>query len=180
MVNQDRYPQVKANSISPTTADLDKPRVPNVKPQFEIGDIVWAQARGLPSWPGKVVDASEVGKGRPDDGKVTTYTSCQFPRETVSFVFPRVLMFPSTSSRVCIAVSNSPNPSRVYIRLCKHGKRFLLLKQCTVRENAKARGTQFGRFAIGQYGFRPALDRKRMSFFPQGHAQRAKGEINEN
>ena len=31
------------------------------------------------------------------------------------------------SSRVCITVSNSPNPSRVYIRLCKHGKRFLLL-----------------------------------------------------
>ena len=27
-----------------------------------------------------------------------------------------------------ITVSNSPNPSRVYIRLCKHGKRFLLLK----------------------------------------------------
>ena len=25
-------------------------------------------------------------------------------------------------------VSNFPNPSRVYIRLCKHGKRFLLLK----------------------------------------------------
>ena len=25
---------------------------------------------------------------------------------------------PSTSSRVCITVSNSPNPSRVYIRLC--------------------------------------------------------------
>ena len=35
---------------------------------------------------------------------------------------------PSTSSRVCIAFSNSPNPSRVYIGLCKHGKRFLLLK----------------------------------------------------
>ena len=33
---------------------------------------------------------------------------------------------PSTSSRVCISVSNSPNPSR--IRLCKHVKRFLLLK----------------------------------------------------
>ena len=32
------------------------------------------------------------------------------------------------SRRVCITVSNSPNPSRVYIRLCKHGKRFLLLK----------------------------------------------------
>ena len=37
----------------------------------------------------------------------------------------RALMF---TSRVCITVSNSPNPSRVYIRLCKHGKRFLLLK----------------------------------------------------
>ena len=31
------------------------------------------------------------------------------------------------SSWVCINVSNSPNPSPVYIRLCKHGKRFLLL-----------------------------------------------------
>ena len=30
------------------------------------------------------------------------------------------------------AVSNSPNPSRVYIRLCKHGKRFLLLKYNTM------------------------------------------------
>ena len=35
---------------------------------------------------------------------------------------------PSTSSLVSITVSNSPNPSRVYIRLCKHEKRFLLLK----------------------------------------------------
>ena len=34
----------------------------------------------------------------------------------------------STSSRVCMTVSNSPNPSRVYIRLYKHGKRFLLVK----------------------------------------------------
>ena len=40
----------------------------------------------------------------------------------------RRLCKPSTSSRVCITVSNSPNPSRVYIRLGKHGKRFLLLK----------------------------------------------------
>ena len=39
----------------------------------------------------------------------------------------RQLCKPSTSSRVCITVSNSPNPPRVYIRLCKHGKRFLLL-----------------------------------------------------
>ena len=40
----------------------------------------------------------------------------------------RQLCKPSTSSRVCITVSNSPNPSRVYIRICKHGKHFLLLK----------------------------------------------------
>ena len=40
----------------------------------------------------------------------------------------RQLCKPSTSSRLCITVSNSPNPSRVYIRLCKQGKRFLLLK----------------------------------------------------
>ena len=39
----------------------------------------------------------------------------------------------STSSRVCITVSNSPNPSSVYIRLCKHGKRFLLLNWHTVK-----------------------------------------------
>ena len=31
-------------------------------------------------------------------------------------------------SWVCITVLNSPNPSHVYIRLCKHEKRFLLLK----------------------------------------------------
>ena len=35
---------------------------------------------------------------------------------------------PETKSRVCITVENSPNPSCVYIRLCKQGKCFLLLK----------------------------------------------------
>ena len=40
----------------------------------------------------------------------------------------RQLCKPSTSSRVCLTVSNSPNPSCVYIRIWKHGKRFLLLK----------------------------------------------------
>ena len=35
---------------------------------------------------------------------------------------------PSTLSRVCVTVLNSPNPSRVSIRLCKHRKCFLLLK----------------------------------------------------
>ena len=40
----------------------------------------------------------------------------------------------STSSWVYIIVSNSPNPSRVYIRLCKRGKRFLLLKDTSTVE----------------------------------------------
>ena len=40
----------------------------------------------------------------------------------------RHLCKPSPSSRVCLTVSNSPNPSRVYIRLCEHGQRFLLHK----------------------------------------------------
>ena len=43
----------------------------------------------------------------------------------------------STSSRVCITVSNSPSPSCGYIRLCKHGKRFLLLKQFRIEEFAQ-------------------------------------------
>ena len=40
----------------------------------------------------------------------------------------------------CITVSNSPNPSPVYIRLCKHGKGFLLnifYKLSFPRRNAK-------------------------------------------
>ena len=49
----------------------------------------------------------------------------------------RQLCKPSTSSRVCINVSNSPNPSRVYIRLCEHGKRFLLLNYYTVLKTKK-------------------------------------------
>lgn len=40
--------------------------------EFTIGDIVWAQARGLPSWPGKIVDERDVGHGKAaaDIGKV--------------------------------------------------------------------------------------------------------------
>ena len=49
--------------------------------------------------------------------------------------------YPSTSSLVSITVSNSPNPSRVYIRLCKHGKRFLLLKCMTAAVFSKHWGT---------------------------------------
>ena len=44
----------------------------------------------------------------------------------------RQLCKPSTLSQVCITVSNSPNPSCVCIRLCKHRKPFLLLKFITL------------------------------------------------
>ena len=74
MVNQSAYLPIKTNTVTTNTADnqdrVYEPPVPIARPQFDIGDIVWAQARGLPSWPGKVVDASEVGKARADDGKV--------------------------------------------------------------------------------------------------------------
>ena len=39
---------------------------------------------------------------------------------------------PSTTSRVFITVSNSPNPPRVLMKLCKHGKSVLLLIHNTV------------------------------------------------
>ncbi|XP_032242526.2 putative GPI-anchored protein pfl2 isoform X2 [Nematostella vectensis] len=42
----------------------------DTKPYFSTGDVVWAQARGLPSWPGQIVDESTVGKGHADEGKV--------------------------------------------------------------------------------------------------------------
>ena len=37
--------------------------------------------------------------------------------------FPRQLWKRSTSSRVCMTVKNCPNPSSVYMRLCKHRKK---------------------------------------------------------
>lgn len=87
MVNQDAYLPVKTNPMSSNMAAnqacMYEPPLPITRPQFDIGDIVWAQARGLPSWPGKVVDASEVGKGTPDDGKVREHFS--FPRPYLSF-----------------------------------------------------------------------------------------------
>ena len=51
----------------------------------------------------------------------------------------RQLGKPSTSSRVCITVSNSPNPSSVYIRLCKDRKKvFCCFYKITFpRKNAK-------------------------------------------
>ena len=39
----------------------------------------------------------------------------------------RQLCKPETKSRVCITTENSPNPSSVYIRICKHRKKSFLL-----------------------------------------------------
>ena len=66
----------------------------------------------------------------------------------------RQLCEPSTSSRVCRTISTSPNPSRVYIRLCKHEKRFLLpethgfllLLKCCIVDFAFCRVRLNGRF----------------------------------
>ena len=65
---------------------------------------------------------------RKNDSLVTMVTS------------PDVLPLSYRDSCVCITVSNSPNPSPVYIRLCKHGKGFPLnvfYKLSFPRRNAK-------------------------------------------
>ena len=48
-------------------------------------------------------------------------------QDTEMFSVHGLLCKPLTSSRVYKTVLNSTNPSHVYIRLYKHGKRFLLL-----------------------------------------------------
>ena len=39
---------------------------------FNVGDVVWGQIRGFPSWPGKLVQENDV-KGNPksEEGKVS-------------------------------------------------------------------------------------------------------------
>lgn len=69
---------MKANQAFPPyrTEMLGELSIPHVRPHFDIGDVVWAQARGLPSWPGQIVDESKVGKGRADEGKVRKHNPC--------------------------------------------------------------------------------------------------------
>ena len=51
----------------------------------------------------------------------------------------RQLCKPETKSRVCITVENSPNPSSVYIRLCKHRKKvFYCFYKITSSKNYNA------------------------------------------
>ena len=52
----------------------------------------------------------------------------QLNRFSLFLFFLGKLCKPLTLSPVCITVLHSPNPSCVYIRQCKHRKRFLLLK----------------------------------------------------
>ena len=59
--------------------------------------------------------------------KLFSYVCISWYKHSRGWENSQQLCKPSTSSRVCITVSISPNPSCVYIRLCKHGKRFLLL-----------------------------------------------------
>ena len=66
------------------------------------------------------------------DRKLFSFVCIAWYKHARGWENSRQLCKPSTSSRVCITVSNSPNRFRVYIRLCKHGKRFLLLKYLDV------------------------------------------------
>ena len=65
----------EAESVSKDTESTkelrNKEKVFEAPVEFTIGDIVWAQARGLPSWPGKIVDERDVGHGKApaDSGK---------------------------------------------------------------------------------------------------------------
>ena len=82
--------------------------------------------------------------------KVTLFTHCfvgwnlqNLYNQAVSPFFRLSWQLSKPSSRVCITVSNSPNPSRVYIRLCKHGKRFLLPLNCSTLSYLESGGLVF-------------------------------------
>ncbi|GAB1610191.1 mucin-3A-like, partial [Argonauta hians] len=50
---------------------MEEPMMPTYPRIFNTGDLVWGQIRGFPSWPGKLVDISEVkGNQKPEDGKL--------------------------------------------------------------------------------------------------------------
>lgn len=50
---------------------LEEPMMPTYPRIFNIGDLVWGQIRGFPSWPGKLINFTEVkGNHKSEDGKV--------------------------------------------------------------------------------------------------------------
>ena len=60
--------------------------------------------------------------------KLFSYICIAWYKHSRAWENSQQLCKPSTLSRDCITVENSPNPSSVYIRLRKHAKHFLLLK----------------------------------------------------
>ncbi|KAL5010176.1 hypothetical protein ScPMuIL_012481 [Solemya velum] len=53
------------------TYDSDELAIPPYPRTFNVGDLVWGQIRGFPSWPGKLVNENEVkGSQKAEDGKL--------------------------------------------------------------------------------------------------------------
>ena len=66
-----------------------------------------------------------------------------FIKAIVKKTFFPVIAYPDINNRVVGRILDSyANPSRVYIRLCKHGKRFLLLKSNNVVPEVKLEQTK--------------------------------------
>ena len=50
---------------------MEEPMMPTYPRIFNIGDLVWGQIRGFPSWPGKLINVTEVkGNHKSEAGKV--------------------------------------------------------------------------------------------------------------
>ncbi|CAI9735176.1 mucin-3A methyl-CpG-binding domain 5 [Octopus vulgaris] len=50
---------------------MEEPMMPTYPRIFNTGDLVWGQIRGFPSWPGKLINISEVkGNQKPEAGKL--------------------------------------------------------------------------------------------------------------
>ena len=60
---------------------------------------------------------------------------CSSRANHTSTNFKKFLSWKLNTSRVCITVSNSPNPSSVYIRLCKHRKKVFYCLNIAFLEN---------------------------------------------
>ena len=58
----------------PDELPLSEEPLPPTSPRtFNIGDLVWGQIRGYPSWPGKLVAENDVkGSPKSEKGKVRT------------------------------------------------------------------------------------------------------------
>ena len=56
------------------TDSADEISIPSYPRTFNIGDLVWGQIRGFPSWPGKLVHESEMKSNhKTEAGKVSNH-----------------------------------------------------------------------------------------------------------